>query len=66
MSTVEEIEEAVSRLSREKLARFRAWFEKFDAGEFDRRIERDAADGKLDRLAEEALEDLREGRARKL
>ena len=66
MSTVEEIEHAVSRLTSDELARFRAWFEAFEAKRFDEKIERDARSGKLDQLAQEALADLDRGRAREL
>lgn len=62
MSTVQEIQAAVSKLSREELAEFRAWFAEFDAGMWDRQFEQDVAAGRLDALAEEALQDLREGR----
>ncbi len=51
MSTVEDIEKAVTNLSPDELARFRRWFEEFDAARFDAKIERDARSGKLDRLA---------------
>jgi hypothetical protein len=57
--TTEEIEKAVEQLPPRELARFRAWFEAFDAGQFDAAIERDAQVGKLDRLAEEALAEQR-------
>jgi hypothetical protein len=66
MTTVEDIEQAVSKLAAEDLARFRAWFEEFDAARFDRKIELDAQSGKLDRLAEQAIADFRQGRARDL
>jgi predicted transcriptional regulator len=66
MSTLEEIEKAVSDLPTDQLARFRAWFDEYEAGRFDRRIERDAATGRLDRLAEQALADFRAGHAREL
>lgn len=66
MSTVEEIEEAVARLPGDKLAKFRAWFEAFDAEQFDLEIERDAQNGRLDELADQALADFRQGRAREL
>ncbi len=52
--TIEDIEKAVSKLPPDHLARFRAWFEEFEAARFDRKIERDTASGKLDRLADEA------------
>jgi hypothetical protein len=64
--TVEEIEAAVSTLPPDQLDRFRAWFEQFDAAQFDRKIERDAISGKLDGLAEQAVADFRKGRAREL
>jgi hypothetical protein len=62
MSTVEDIKEALQHLSPEDLAGFRVWFAEFDAGLWDRQFEEDVAAGRLDRLAEEAIEDLHEGR----
>jgi hypothetical protein len=50
----------------DQLAKFRAWFEEFEAARFDQRIERDAKAGRLDQLAEQALADFRAGRAREL
>ena len=66
MTTLEEIEKAVSDLPIDELAKFRAWFEEYEAARFDRKIERDAATGRLDRLAEQALADFRAGRAREM
>ena len=66
MSKVEEIEKAVAELPADELARFRAWFEEFEAARFDERIERDAKAGKLDQLSERALADFHAGRAREL
>ena len=57
MSTLEEIEAAISKLAPRELDRFREWFDAFDASRFDARIERDAVSGKLDGLAEAALAD---------
>lgn len=62
VSTVEEIEQAVQGLSPEQLAAFRAWFAEFDAAVWDRKIESDAGTGRLDALADEALDELRQGR----
>lgn len=62
MSTVQEIEDAIRQLPAEDLAALRAWFAEFDAAAWDRQFEQDAAAGRLDGLAEEALRDLREGR----
>lgn len=62
MNTVHEIENAVSKLSREELSLFRSWFQEFDADAWDQQFEADVRAGRLDALAEEALRDLREGR----
>ena len=62
MATVKEIEDAILRLSAAELAAFRKWFVEFDAAEWDRQIEEDVAARRLDALAEETLNDLREGR----
>ncbi|MCJ7528501.1 MAG: hypothetical protein MUO37_10430 [Methyloceanibacter sp.] len=66
MTTLEEIEKAVTKLTPEQIAKFRAWFEEFQERAFDEQIERDVEAGKLDRLAEEALRAHREGRSREL
>jgi hypothetical protein len=62
MSTVEELEAAVQRLSPDERAAFRAWFAEFDAQEWDRKLEADAAAGRLDWLVAEALADRQAGR----
>jgi hypothetical protein len=66
MTKLEDIEKAVSKLAPDELARFRAWFESFEADRFDEKIERDARSGKLDRFAEEALVEYRAGRTHEL
>jgi hypothetical protein len=62
MTTIQAIEAAVEQLAPEQRAEFRAWFEAFDAGEWDLQIEHDLGTGRLDCLAEEALGDLAAGR----
>lgn len=64
--TIEDLEKAVSKLPPDQLAKFRDWFEAFDAARFDDKIERDAKAGRLDRLAEQALADHAPGRAHPL
>jgi hypothetical protein len=66
MSSVEEIERAVSELTPDDLRRFREWFADFDAELWDRQMERDVAAGRLDVLIEEAREEYRSGRTRPL
>ena len=64
--TTEDIQKAIEQLPPNELARFRAWFEVFDANRFDAAIERDAQAGKLDAPAEEALAAYRAGQSRDL
>jgi hypothetical protein len=66
MSTLEDIEKAVTELPADEFAKFRVWFEEFEAARFDQRIEQDANAGRLDGLAEQALADFRAGRTREL
>ena len=66
MSTITEIELAVQKLAPQELAKFREWFAQFDADQWDLQIDRDAAAGRLDALADEALDDLRHGRCKDL
>lgn len=66
MHTVEEIKQAISKLSPDDFARLRSWFGMFEAVHFDEEIERNAKSGKLDRLAAEALADHHAGRTREL
>ncbi len=62
MSTLNEIERAVRQLSSEDLSAFRAWFAEFDAELWDRQFEADVVIGRLEALAEKALQHVREGR----
>ena len=58
MTKLEVLEREVEKLSPEELAAFRDWFLEHDWQAWDRQIERDAAEGRLDRLAAEALAEL--------
>ncbi len=62
MGSVKEIEEAIVRLSEAELAAIRGSFAEFDAEARDRDIGADGTAGRLESLAEEAVEDLRAGR----
>ena len=66
MTTAEDIEKAVEQFTPRELARFRAWFEVFDAEQFDAVIERDISAGKLDAHADKALAAHRAGRSREV
>jgi hypothetical protein len=66
MANVKAIESAVESLPPVELAEFRRWFAEFDGNAWDKQIEQDAASGKLDLLAAEAIADYRAGSARQL
>ena len=62
MSTVQDIEKAIRQLSPAGLVAFRTWFAAFDAEQWDQQFEKDVAAGRLEFLAQEAIQDLRAGR----
>ena len=64
--TIQELEQAVTQLSPKDLASFRRWFEEFDAQAWDQQFESDVKAGKLNKIAEQALQDYRAGKAREL
>lgn len=66
MYPVQEIESAVSQLSRDDFAHFRGWFDEFDAKVWDKQFEADAISGKLDNLASQAIADFRAGKYKEL
>ncbi|MCC6500657.1 MAG: hypothetical protein IT313_10360 [Anaerolineales bacterium] len=51
--TVNELEQAVTQLSKEELALFRAWFDEYDAQLWDKQIEADVKAGRLDKIIAE-------------
>ena len=66
MTTIQAIEQAIQQLPAQELAEFRRWFTQFDEAAWDAQIEADAAAGKLDTLAAEAVSEYRNGKAREL
>lgn len=66
MTKLAKIEESVAALSDAELKRFAAWFADFRWQRWDGQLEADAAAGKLDRLAEQAIAEFEAGRTRPL
>jgi hypothetical protein len=64
--TIQTLEQAVATLSPDELAEFRRWFAEFDAAHWDAQIEADAAAGKFDAMAAQALAEYQAGKAREL
>jgi hypothetical protein len=59
--SVQDLESAVSSLSREELSAFHRWFEEFIADAWDQQIEEDIKAGKLDHLVAEADREFEDG-----
>jgi uncharacterized protein YcbX len=66
MMSIQELEQAVIQLPPKDLVRFREWFDEFDAQVWNKQFETDAKSGKLDKIAEQALNDYRAGKAKEL
>jgi hypothetical protein len=62
MSKVEQLEQQIQSLSARELAELRDWFSEFDWVVWDRKPERDAGSGKLDKLAERVIKDYTSGK----
>jgi hypothetical protein len=66
MTEIEKLEKRIENLSPEELAKFRNWFIEFDARLWDRQIEADSKDGKLDRIVNSAQADYKSGRSKEI
>ncbi len=66
MTTIKELKKAISLLTPEKRSEFRTWYEKFDAEQWDGQFTKDVKDGKLDGIANEAIEDYNTGNYKEL
>ena len=60
--SVQDLETAVTQLSKEELARFAQWFEEYVADEWDRRIAADSLAGRFDAAGKRAKADYEAGR----
>jgi len=60
--SAQDLEAAVTSLSKEELARFSQWFEQYLADQWDRQSEQDVLAGRLDGALKRAEEHYRAGR----
>jgi len=66
MTTVEEIKIAIAQLPPRARAELRHWYEQFEADAWDQQIEADVLAGRLDRLADDAIQSVRAGTSTEL
>ncbi len=64
--TLNELEQTVTKLPPEQLAKFRQWFLQFDSDRWDEQISADANSGQLDAVARDALKEFHDGQTRPL
>lgn len=64
MTRLERLQREITELPAEERARMREWFAELDGADWDARFETDALSGKLDALADAALEAHRAGKTR--
>ena len=61
MTTVAEIQKAIKDLPKADYARLKRWVDEYDWEQWDREIEADSEEGRLDFLLDEAAEAKRQG-----
>ena len=62
--TVEQIEAAILKLPPDEFQKLREWFLELENQRWDKQLEKDIANGKLEDLATEAITDFEAGRYR--
>ena len=66
MSTVQEIETAIQKLKPQEIREVADWLQELREELWDQQIDANVSAGRLDKLAEQALEDYRAGRTKPL
>ena len=66
MTKISEIQQAIMELPEPDYLELRQWFSELDWKKWDRQIEADSEDGKLDFLISEALDEKEKGRLKDL
>ena len=66
MNNIEEIKQAVIHLPPKDLAAFRRWYNEYEASIWDKQFEEDVKSGKIDFLAQQAVNDFKSGKCKDL
>jgi hypothetical protein len=59
---LKELKQAIGQLSEQDFKTFEDWFDTYRAETWDKQLKADVRDGKLNKLAEQALSDFRKGK----
>lgn len=66
MGSIDEIKSAIAHLPEKEFNSLVDWFEKLEQERWEKELEKDIAQGKLDNLADEALNEFNAGKCREL
>ena len=66
MNKIKEIEEAITKLPKHDLSDLIRWLDDYLSDNWDKEFEEDVKAGMLDRVAEDAIADYREGKCKEL
>jgi hypothetical protein len=66
MTKIEALEREIEKLTREEFAAFREWFVEYDWQAWDRELEQDIAEGKLDKFGAEGLDEFKRGKTKEI
>jgi len=66
MATITEVKETIKKLPDEDFNEFADWFEKLEEERWDKELAKDIAEGRLDDLANEAINEYKSGKCTEL
>lgn len=66
MATISEIENAIIKLPKDEIKKFREWFIHYDNKKWDTEIKNDLKSGLLNELTQEAIDDYESGNCKEL
>ncbi len=66
MTKTEKLEQEIKKLNPNELSAFREWFKNFDSESWDKQIDEDIKKGKLEQLANKAIEEHTSGRTKEI
>jgi hypothetical protein len=66
MNSLQDIQSAILQLSKQEFSSLREWLEKLEADQWDHQWEQDVKAGKLESLANQAIQDFRAGKCKQL
>ena len=66
MATIREVKETIVGLPDNEFSSFADWFQKLEEKRWDKELEKDITEGRLDGIAKEALSEFKAGKCKEL